>query len=227
MSNLLRSIAVVACVLSIGGAAHAAASSSITVTGDGISASGGTATLDPTTFGGTVLSLSAQDMVCGDDPVGVISPESLATDWDVKTWATSDPTTLTVDMLIDHVLSTEYAGGEATADFTAKLELWQNRNGAGPVLRSSQEKAYSVSVADGDDSSATGDALSLTLSTPTDTVVNGINFGTLKLSVSGAVMAKAACPPSPTPDPIPAPGAVLLGSLGVGLVGWIRRRRSI
>jgi hypothetical protein len=32
------------------------------------------------------------------------------------------------------------------------------------------------------------------------------------------------CPP---PSPVPAPGVVFLGTLGVGLIGWLRRRQAI
>ena len=46
-------------------------------------------------------------------------------------------------------------------------------------------------------------------------------------SSSGNVWGQECYVNSTTSTIIPAPGAVLLGSIGVGLVGWLRRRRTL
>jgi hypothetical protein len=64
--------------------------------------------------------------------------------------------------------------------------------------------------------------------TVTDTTFTSGQFGFYNYSqqaVRYANFEQTVVPPS---DPtVPAPGAILLGSLGTGLVGWLRRRRSL
>jgi len=73
----------------------------------------------------------------------------------------------------------------------------------------------------------------------TDQVIasNFVGMKTLSLSASNiayaifgardAVSGSSVYSDNFTYTPIPAPGAVVLGSLGVGLVGWLRKRRSL
>jgi hypothetical protein len=49
----------------------------------------------------------------------------------------------------------------------------------------------------------------------------------LVFTLTNVIGASGATPPPPGPAPIPAPAGLLLGMIGTGLVGWLRRRGMV
>jgi hypothetical protein len=193
-----------------------AASSSVEVVGVGSvtwSGGGGQISGQDTNIGFTWAS------VLVDDPAG--PPPTEGSDsgyqtWEVVGWYPSGPTTtFSANFTIDELLDTTNLGDSAYDSVMVKLELIGNK---GTLI---DDDVYSVahSVADGTDLDLTTPVL-LQVTTSAAGQIDGANEGKLKISVEVSAGALTA-------PPIPAPGAVVLASLGMGLVGWLRTRRTL
>jgi hypothetical protein len=232
MTNLWRALGVVICVVAIAGAAGAAPSSAkVVITGDGVSAQPFEAgklietTIVPAGFAGDPLvSVSVDGIPCGlaqTPQPPTVSYEDL---WRVLNWYPNpgDTTTrsvLTVDLSVDQDLRTFAAGGMASENITATLQLFGD-SGPGQTLIDDDADTFVESVADGD-SLVMLDTVSLSVTSPPG-LVDDANNGWLVLTIEAGVEAFTPCPS----ETIPAPGAIALGALGTGLAAILRRRWS-
>ncbi len=205
-----------------------AASSTVTITGVGDWQVTGTAlqgVVPPSkSIAGEWVYASATDADTTDG-LSVTDSDSDSKYWSDILWTPEAGynSTITANFLVDADLITANVGDWATVDYWVKLEL-KAPSGA---LQRTQTVSGSFNVEDGEVLNVADLAVSASITTP-DWHVEG-NSSRLYISAWGEVEAFAAevQPEEPETPVIPAPGAVVLGSLGAGLVGWLRRRQTL
>ena len=234
LTRVTLSLLAVALIASVGQASV----SDVSVLGNGsLTTSGANPTIriegGSTDIGGAWIDLLADDPIDADPTV---DSASMSRSWVLKDWMYSPEswrTTVSANLTINELLDTDNPGDWASDDVVLKLQLFGN---GGTLI---DEDVYSLanSVADGVELGPLATPVLLQVTTP-DHPVDHANHGTLVLTVEGTASAFTAeqCPPDPGTDPgtppngtpvIPAPGAILLASLGMGLVSWLRTRKTL
>ena len=227
-------LGLVLCVLLTASVGHAA-SSSVVITGTSLTASGGHMYYTSSTAGvaSEWANVSAVTTTPGVDVSDVFAPAAVAgSPIGVYVIGSGNPSTYTLGYSVEEILAVVNPGDYAISQWTIDLTLTQDMGlaGGGYVVVDTDSVSGSNGISGlTDETSTTPTSGTLQVST-----IDGRQNAYLTITVSAEVHAYEAevivdpdPDPDPDPNPIPAPGAVLLSSLGAGLVGWMRRRKAL